>query len=387
VSEAATIAELIARVDVQRDAGRGDEATRDADAAVARAGALGYPPLLARALLARGRVEQALWRSDRGASAFARATTLALAAGDEPLAVEAYARAAWAYGTTEDPTKATDGLALIEAITERIGARAPFPRALLHNNLGGLALSRGDRVPARLAFERAHREAAGLGGSAAIELTASLANLQLVLDDPAARAVAGQELIVLRERLLGTQHPLTITAKITAAEMLDDPARVRTELTPPCLELHELHPEQRQRVGDCAFELTWLAAVDGDEAAARAMVARAIAVAPSDSSGDARALLAHAYGLLLAHDVAAARDELRRLRPAVTEESRWWDVLYAFDAAIAAALASEAAGQRAAMVSELDRAAPLLARMAPAMPPAPLHRRQRALETLRRRAR
>src|SRR5262249_9538032 len=94
--EAAAIAALIAQVDVERDAGRIDPATRDGDAAVARARALEYRPALARALLARGRIEQAVWRADRGASAFTTATKLALIAGDEPLAVEAYARAAWA---------------------------------------------------------------------------------------------------------------------------------------------------------------------------------------------------------------------------------------------------------------------------------------------------
>jgi eukaryotic-like serine/threonine-protein kinase len=387
-AEAAAIADLIARADVQRDAAHTDEATRDADAALGRARALGYAPLVARSLLARGRVEQAVWRGDRGASAFTTATTLALSAGDEPLAVEAYARAAWATGTTGDgPRTATDGLALIEAVTERIGARAPFPRALLHNNVGGLALSRGDRAAARVAFEQARRESAGLGGSAAIELTAALTNLQLVLDDPAARAAVGEEAIALRTRLLGAHHPLTLAAKLTAAGMFEDPARVRAELTPPCVELHELHPDQRQRVGECAFELTWLAAFFGDQAAVRAMVAHVIAVAPNDASDELRPQLARAYGLLADRDFAAARAAIRKLRPVVTDKSPWWVALDGVDVAIASALASEAAGERAETLVELARAAPLLAQIATAMAPAPLHRRQRAVETIRGRTR
>ena len=386
LGETAAIADLVARVDVERDAGRFDDATRDADAALTRARALGYPPLVARALLGRGRVEQSAWRGDRGASAFSTATTLALTAGDEPLAIEAYARAAWAYGTNDeiDPAKATDGLALVEALTERNGARAPFPRALLHNNLGSLALGRGDREGARIVFERARREAAGLTGSSAIELTAALANLQLVVDDPVARVAVSAELLALRTHLLGPHHPKTIAAKITGAQMLDDPARARAELKPACIELQELHPETRTQIAECALELTWLAAIAGDETEGRAMAARALAAAPPDGSSPQ---LARAYRNLFDHDLRGAREELRQLRPTVGARTAWWELLDAVDVAVASALVSAAAGQPAEALAELERATPLLTRIAAAMPPAPLHRRQHAIDTLRARVR
>ena len=90
--EATAIADLITRVDVERDAADMAAATRDAEAAVARAQALAYPPLIARALLARGRIALALSQGDRGGADFTESTRLALEVGDTPLAIEAYAR-------------------------------------------------------------------------------------------------------------------------------------------------------------------------------------------------------------------------------------------------------------------------------------------------------
>ena len=356
--EVMAVGELIAQVDVKRGAGLFDDAARDADASIARARALAYAPLLARAMLARGRIEQAAWRGDRGASTFSTATTLALSSGDEPLAIEAYARAAWANGTRpEDAAKATDGIALIEALTEHTGARAAFARALLHNNLGSLALGRGDRVAARASFERAHDESKGLMGSEAIELTAALANLQLVLDDAAARSAISSELVALRTRLLGENHPQTLFAKITGAEMIDDSAATRVALRPPCVALHDLHPQARERIAECAHELAWLAAVAQDQADARAMTA----LAPPDPAAEAA--------------------------PPITASSAWWEVLDAFESTVASALIHETAGEKSQAQHDLDGAAPLLARIADAMPPAPLHRRQQALETIRARLR
>jgi len=104
-------------------------------------------------------------------------------------------------------------------------------------------------------------------------------------------------------------------------------------------------------------------------------------------SEELRPRLMEAYALLADGAVPAARVALRKLRPAVTAESPWWVALDGIDVAIATALASEAAGDRGATLAEIARAQPLFARIAPAMAPAPLHRRQRALETIRDRLR
>ena len=378
------IGELIARIDVERDGGRADPARRDADTAVAQARGLGYPPLLARALLSRGRIDLAQWRGDRGAAVFVEATRLALAAGDDAMAVEAYARAAWAISTTDDPAKATDGLDLIEALTVRISERSPFPRALLHNNLGGIALSRGDRSAARAAFERARSEAVGLRGAAALELTVVLLNLLVVVDDPAAQASIGKELVATRTSLLGAHHPSTLTARIAIAELLDDPERMQAELAPVCAQLYRLHLDQRRLISECSHELGWLAMVDGDRATAGAMFSRVLETA---GSNEPRAMLAAAYQRLIEHDAPGALAAFTRARSPVSDDAPWWDLVDASDVAIGMALAHEEAGARAAAEQELATAASLLARSASAMPLAALHRRERGIAMLRERNR
>jgi eukaryotic-like serine/threonine-protein kinase len=382
----ADVANLLARVDVERDAGRADPATRDADQAVARAQTLAYRPLLARALLARGRVDQSLWRGDRGAAAFTVASRLALAAGDDPLAVEAYARAAWAIGTTDDPAKATDGLALIEALTERTGARAPFARALLDNNLGGLALTRGDRAAARVAFERARAGATHLSGAEAIELTSVLLNLLLVVEDPTALERIGRELVDVRSRLLGTHHPSTMIAQIIAAEAIDDATRMRATLEPACAELDRRHPDQRRVIEECSYELAWLAILDGDADTARAMIKRMLSTTPPAEASLRQRLLA-ALLPLLDGDPAAASKALDELRTPAATDAPWWDVLDAVDVATASALAHHTAGEGARSSAELELASALLERINTAMPVATFHRHQRAIATVRARIR
>ena len=187
---------------------------------LARARTMAYRPLIARSLLARGRISLAFDRGDRGAADFAGATQEAIAAGDDPLAIEAYARRAWAAATAADPARASDGAELVLAMTERTGDRAEFERALLHHNLGGVALARGDRPAARAAFERTRRDTASLGGSHALELTSALVNLLIVVDDPGERAAVAAELIATRTRLVGANHPLTLEARTFAAQRI-----------------------------------------------------------------------------------------------------------------------------------------------------------------------
>ncbi len=380
--EAGAITELIARVDVERDAAHIEDATRDADNAVKRAKALGYSPLVARALLARGRIDLAVRRGDQGASAFTSATLLALTAGDEPLAVETYARGAWALGTSDDKRaeEATEGLPLIEAVTARIGDRTPFPRALLHNNLGSLALARGDRSAARSAFEQARRDAVGLTGSGELEMSATLFNLLLVTDDARAQETIGAELVATRTRLLGPTHPRTLIVQVTVAELLDDDVRLRAELTPPCIQLAELHPSQGELIGSCTFELAWLAMVAKEPAVARKLFDRAVkALAPDDETHT----IAEAYAMLLDGKRVEA---LAKLAPVEIAESnaQWWRVMAAVDAALASSLARSAAGDASGAQRELATAEQLLAKSAAAMAPAVLHRRQRAIAELRR---
>jgi hypothetical protein len=351
---AAAIADLIAKVDVERDAGDVEPAKRDAEEALTRARALGYRPLIARALVARGRIDLDLNEPGRGQAVFVEATRTALEAGDEPLAIEAYARAAFAIGTGREPAGALDGLPVVEAIAIRLGERAAFPRALLHHNVGAVELARGDRAAARAALARARSETVGLTGAAAIELTVVLQTLMMAEDDDAIRRTLGDALVATRTELLGANHPLTLEAGLMRAGLIADLDRGRHELTAPCTAYAELHPWQRALIRECGFEVTWRAAVAGDDTTAAAMARRVLtAVAPDDT--DRRIAGARAYLALVTGDPTGALAQLSAI-PRAGSGTAWWRQLVDVDLELAVALAERRRGRRAGARDALDRA-------------------------------
>jgi hypothetical protein len=375
VPEATAIASLIARADVERDGFRLAAAARDADLAITRARTLGYRPLIARALISRGRVGIDALAEDRGAPQFAAAIQEAIAAGDDRLAVEAWARHAWAFATTRGPAKATDGQVLIEAMLEKLGDRARFERALLQLNLANVALARGDRETARAAFIQG-REAITTGG--AIELTAILAGLMLVTDGPEREAVAA-DLIARRTRLVGPNHPLTLGARSTAASMLADPETARASLEAVCRELERFHPTLGADIAECAYESTWLALVAGDREATRSAATRLLGTETTGGAPPQTGLARAALQVVDGTDAAAAFVALQ-----VAEEKEapaWWHDFYIADAAIGEAVArrGDAAGARKA----LDKAERLYTRIEKALPAPVKARRLAVLRALR----
>ena len=382
--EATAIAELIARVDVERDAGDIDAARRDATVAVTRARALAYPPLIARARVAEGRIALSLSVDDRGAAAFDEATAIAIEVGDEPLAIEAYARAAYAHATRADakttyknPADATRGLPLVEAMTRHQGDRPSLPRALLNNNVGSVELARGDRAAARARFERAHADARALTGAAALELTAVLENLMLAADDPASLLALGGELVATRTRLLGAEHPLTLEASLFRAGLIADLEEGRAAMTPPCLRLAELHPSQRQTIRECAFDVAWRAAVAGDLATTAAMASRVLAVSV-DGDVDSRIVRAQVLRALATGDLGDARARAATIKR-VTPPAPWWQRLVNVDVDVITALL---APDRAAATAALDRATATLAAL-PDVSPTMRQHRLTAIATIR----
>ncbi len=366
-ARAAEIADQIARVDVERDAGRSADATRDAETAVTSARALAYEPLIARALVARGRIALSLAGAERGADDFTEALHAALAMGDDALAVEAYARAAYAIATTTDPRPATDGLPLIEDLSRRAGDRGAFARSLLHNNLGSVALARGDRLGARRAFEQARREAQGLSSSAAIELTEVMISLMTVVDEPAEREQLGGEVVAARIAMLGPNHPLTLDAEIARATLGVPPDRVRESLTTPCIAKATLHPQERASILECAYELAWRAVVAGDRPVAAAMSKRVIDSADADS-GDSRVVrTARAYLQIAQGDADGAVVALSAIPP-LPATAPWWLRMTSVDAALGLAVAHLAQHDAAANLRDLDEAARLCGELAISAP-------------------
>ena len=356
--QAAMISSLIARADVERSAARFEAATRDADLALARATELGYRPLIARALLSRGRIGIDVLAPDRGAAQFAAALSEAIAAGDDPLAVEAFARQAWAVATTQGPARATDGLPMIEGLVEKLGERGTFERALLRLNLANVALARGDREVARAAFMRARSEVAVVNARS-IELTAVLAGLVLVTERPARDAIA-DELIARRTQLIGANHPLTLGARSTIASMLEDPEAARAQLDAVCKDFARYHPALGADIAECSYESTWLAMASGDREAARAAATLVVGTektgGPVVEIGFARAALQFLDGK---REAVAAFAELQRTEE--KEATAWWHDFYIADAAVGEAVASrrpEALRKAAALYRKIEKALP-----------------------------
>ncbi|HUQ06958.1 MAG TPA: serine/threonine-protein kinase [Kofleriaceae bacterium] len=384
-AQASTIADEIAQIDVERDAGKLEDAARRAEEVVSRADALGYRPLRARARLARGRIKLTGLTDDRGEKDFREATHDALAVGDAPMSVEAYARLAYAVGTQNDPsgaTNATDGLTLIESLAESAADRARFGVALLHHNLGSVLLARGNREEARKEMARSREVAMGVKGSGEIELTIAFRGSMLTSDDEADRQRFGNELIAARTRLLGARHPLTLDARIVTAAMVVDPERSRAQLLEPCEEMARFHPDMGGFIAECGLELSWLAYAAGDKPAATAAADLVASVA--ERGADVPLLrLAAAYRQLATGDAAGAAAAFAAVLGADEAESTWWMWKYmAADAALGTAFTQIAMNKKSEALASLDRAS-VLYDQATGMPRPILDRRRRVIAQLR----
>jgi len=383
--EVAAIVDVLARVDVQRDAGRVDEAARDGDLAVTMADTLGYAPLAARAHLARGRVSTVADRDEElGADDFGTSLRAALAVGDDLLAIEAYARRTYAIGRTATATSAPDGLELIEALGTRVGDQGHFVRALLYNNLGTFESARGDRAATLSAYTRARAEAAAVDGDGAIELTVIPMNMLLLVDDAAARAQLADEVVATRTRLLGALHPLTLEARAYAANSLDELDASRRAMAPVVDELARYHPALGAELANAAFGLLWSTQLAGDAAAVLALADRVDAAA-AHGAGAPMVAVAAAYRHLASGAVREARADFAALIAGSPGEADapWWVQKRTADLLLGAAMAALAAADAPAARLALDGAAARYRRIAAQLPAPARHQRDAALAQLR----
>ena len=372
----------LAELAVLRDAGRIEEAGALAATAVGAAGALGYPPLIARAHLARGRIALVAGNGDRGAADFAIATDAALASRDDATAVEAFARQAFATATGGGA--AVDGLRLIEALARRLDPRDTFAVALLEGNLGSIALAAGDRAAARPRFDRAAALADRVTGPAWLELGSSAGIGQLVLlDDAAARRGRGDALVARLTALLGADHPTTLMSRIVQGQLEVDDATVRATLAPACQAMADAHPALGARYAACASDLALLAALAGDRDQVRAWATTAIDATERGARGFF-ATRGRAYLALAAGQPAAALAGFRAARAelALDPRSPWFEAAHALDCTIAAVIAARAAGDVRATRAELAAADALATRIAGAVPSPMAARHARTLAAL-----
>ena len=169
-SEVDALEDALLEASVQERAGAYAEADRQASSLIERADALAYPPILARALLLRGRVLMQMDpRSREAITALERAMLLGMKIeGLDALAVEAFARLAYVqtiagWPTDADATEFRSRLGLLEAYSQRLD-RPEFAPALLYNNIGAMHMSQGDREQAREYFARAVKSSPAIRG-------------------------------------------------------------------------------------------------------------------------------------------------------------------------------------------------------------------------------
>jgi eukaryotic-like serine/threonine-protein kinase len=375
-AEVARLDGELARAGVLLAAGRAEAARAAADPVVAGARRTGYTPLLARALLTRGHAEMRLEPRQRAVPTLREATATALEAGDDLLAVEAYARRLWAEGTSagvRDHQGTFDGLAVIEALADRHPAGA-FVRALLHSNVAGVQKTAGRSEQAASSLQRALIAAQQVPPPRPVELVNIQTLLALNLTDAARRAELLTEVVAQRTATLGPEHPLTLDARIRAAVLAEDPARATQALPSLCASYRRLHPSYGTRIADCLFEVGWLAHDRGDHD----QTTRSLAAAASiEGLEPGYAGLIRGYLLLARAQPAAARQAFRGAlaRLAAVDRAPWWTRFQAGDAHLGRGLALRAGGDRVGARTAFAAAEALLAAVAREQPLAPIHRR------------
>jgi eukaryotic-like serine/threonine-protein kinase len=344
---AAALAAQIADARIRMVARRPDAVER-ATAAVAAADALEFAPLIARARLVLG---TALLATDRAAAIepLDAATKIALTLGDDAIAVEAYARAVYARGTTK-PDQSIANVDVMEPIAERLRGRAAFARILLHNNLGNAALAAGNRASARAWFTRAYDAMSAGFPVDQFELANVPANLALTEDDPARRRRLLDEGVAATARSLGADHPQVLSHQLKVAMEIADPRAARLAFAIPCDRYAALHPHLISFISTCSYELGWLAVERGDSGAAAEAFARVTGVEIRDVAAAIVRLVPEPRDAIAA--LLALGDRWRA-------EPEWWVHEYAADAYLAAAGGLVAAGDRAGARAALDHAVAL----------------------------
>jgi len=320
-----------------------------ATAAVQAARTSGDPQLVAHALLVQG---HAAMNNDVAAAIppLHEAMLVAVAAGRDDLATEAYARHAWVAAQKRQPG-ALDGVELATAIGKRAADRGAFARALLANNVGAAAEIAGDFARARDAFREAILESATVRGPDAIELVIARSNLGMLTADLDERRALFDGARQAVTAALGADHPQALTRQLQAISDERDPHTVIAALAPLCRRVARLHPHLTFLVDICAFEVAWQAAAIGDTT----VLAEAVALASPPSATPSRwRRLLDAYA-----DVAKRRrspERMAELAELTATDPTWHGQVYAADAHLAIAALSGDARAAAAAEERLARA-------------------------------
>jgi protein kinase-like protein len=354
VVRVAALRAMLEEARVQIAAGRHDQALPLAEATVAAARALSYKPLLAEALLVQGRA--AMDADDRAAAdqPLTEAFTGAFRSGLFSLAVEAWARRAWALATSVGGQETLAGLDVVDALAAN-KQTSTFARALLHNNVGCVYLALEKRDRARAEFERAAAEARGVTGPGAVELLNINVNLGLVTDDPAHRDQLFGAAVAEKARILGEDHPATLDSswqRGAMSERFDDALAI---LEPTCAALDGYGG---YRASECWLETAFIKGERADVGGAAQAMARVVSLRAENGSSVA---LATGYMHLWRGSARLAARELAATASALPdgEAEPWWSRFERAEAELGLGRALVAAGSarnaRGILSSSLSR--------------------------------
>jgi eukaryotic-like serine/threonine-protein kinase len=310
------------------------EAAEAATAAVTRAEATAYGPILARAELTRGRAEAGLAHWEAAAKALRRAVDTAVVVGDDVVAVEAFARLVFVASRSDRPV---DGVSIIERLAQRTGTAGSFARALLYNNLATMELARADRVRAREWLGAAQREIDARHGEIDLELTSVAQNLALVAEQPKEREQRASAVVTLLEGALGGNHAKTLGARLVEANETANFVAARVRFVETCERYRRFQPHLAAAMSDCYFRLGWLLHEAGELAPAREAMLRAVG---DPSKARLQSEIAEHYAAAMGADQEAARFATTALLTMVEQYARdpqFWKRIAALDAAAAAA--------------------------------------------------
>jgi hypothetical protein len=141
-----------------------------------------------------------------------------------------------------------------------------------------------------------------------------------------------------------------------------------------------MHPERRDEIQECSYELAWRAAVAGDAPAVEEAAALTLG---ADERRDDPSIIPRARGfrMIARRQFAAAVEHFRSFAP-IDADAPWWRQLSAVDVALGLALAERGLGHTARAAAHLDTAE-RAARAIIAGAPIVAHHRLSAIAALR----
>ncbi|MDC0667378.1 serine/threonine-protein kinase [Nannocystis radixulma] len=354
------VEEGLTRVVSLEHIGRTSQATELADQLLAEAETIDYKPLLARALLYRGRLS--LNRTAMVEPQFEMlqaALHTALAARVDEVAAEAMAHMLFVRGRLPGgAARALEDLGHYSAFIARLSNPGHL-QGLLLNNAAVVTFASGDVEGARklyaeaLAVKRA-------SNAAQLEIAYHLTNLAILEEDVDTRAHDMSEAVRIFERELGPAHPQTIEARITASLYSRNPETARRILRPGCDALVRFSPDDPVPRARCLAVLGYHASEAGDSDESRQVLRQAASLLASERfDGDlirgVDVALIRGFAALEGGDHELAVEELRHTL-ADSQGDSWWRQREAAELQLVLGLHLRALGDRAGAAEALRAA-------------------------------